>query len=259
MSRPEKTANLKYRYENWRGDTLAAAPSAFAQFLSERGYHPRSSAHGDKLCQLLLDDLLSGCSPLREFALSQGLVHRLNLTLNPGKPMSWNLDLVVGPARGPRSSALPLPNGTPEDIWLAIDAKTIMTEHGKARRNRQRDLNSLHDILHRQNPRMIVGGLVVVNIAQRFRSPLRPDTTSHRNIERLVEGTVQMIRDLPRAPPEGGPGLDAVGVIVVKHTNLPGDRTSVVEVPPAPPLGDPVHYETFLKDLCNAVRLRYYM
>jgi len=96
-----------------------------------------------------------------------------------------------------------------------VDAKTIMTEHGKARRNRQRDLNSLHDILHRRNPKAIVAGLVVVNMASTFKSPLRPEMTVHRNIERIVGETIDMFRGLPLSSDNStGVGLDALGIIV---------------------------------------------
>jgi hypothetical protein len=65
----------------------------------------------------------------------------------------------------------------------------------------------------------VVGGLIVLNIAERFKSPLRPEITTHRNVERLVHETVDMFRGLPLSK-KGGTGLDALGIIVISHTNV---------------------------------------
>lgn len=237
------------------------AEEEFCRFLSENGYHPRSSTHGDRLCELVLADLMARCSDFREGAARGKLVYKQNHTVNPGTPSSWNVDLVVGPPASstPPPSAEGLPaKAEPSDIWIAIDAKSVMTEHGKARRNRQRDLNAFHDILHKKNPKAVVGGLMVLNVAPQFRSPLRPKVTTHRNIERLVAETVEMMADIPRSPsPEEADGLDALGVIVVDFTNTEGSKCSLVTSAPAPQSGDRTHYESFLLDLCQAYKVRF--
>ncbi|MGH8622379.1 MAG: hypothetical protein ACRET3_09590, partial [Burkholderiales bacterium] len=152
--------------------------------------------------------------------------------------------------------------GFPSEIWIAIDAKTIMTEHGKARRNRQRDLNSFQDILHRKNARTIVGGLLVVNMAERFQTPLARQAegiTTHRNVDRLVTEIVSLMGGLPRATAFSGKqgGLEALGVIVVSHSNVPGESTSLVTTAPAPARDDRLSYASFLRDLCVAFSTRF--
>ncbi len=222
-------------------------------------YHPRSSAHGDKLCRLVLKDLLDTCAHFQRAAKSGKVVYKLNHVIDQGSPTQWNLDIVVGPPVTQTQKLLdgePIASGEPREIWLAVDAKTVMTEHGKTRRNRQRDLNSLHDILHRKDPKTIVGGLVVVNIAERFKSPLRPEVTIHHNVERLVRETIELFTGLPRSK-DGKAGLDALGVIVVSHSNLTEDETELVTDDPAPQLGDPVHYDTFLRDICEVFGQRF--
>lgn len=233
------------------------ADKAFVQYLSRVGYHPRSSAHGDTLCTLVLTDLERKCRALADLASRRKLVYKLNHTVNPESPLRWNIDLVLGPPVSADQSTLisssSIQRGEPRGIWVAIDAKTVMTEHGKARRNRQRDFNAMHDILHRSDPLTVVGGLLVVNLAERFRSPLRDaDVTEHRNIDRLVEETIEMFEELPRSPAQGGAGLEALGVIVVSHSNLPGEPTSLVSKRPAPARGSSIHYQTFLQDICEA-------
>lgn len=234
-----------------------------ANYLNENLYHPRSSKHGDALCRYLLVDLCETCETFSAAAISDGIVYKANYTIDPDSPDRWNADLVVGPPieRPTLANARVgrIAEGDPGEIWMAIDAKTIMTEHGKARRNRQRDLNSFQDILHRKNHQTIVGGILIINSAQRFQTPLarRVDgITEHRNVERLVAETVQMMAAIPRAV-SGHGGLEALGIIVVEHTNVIGEPTVLVNAAPAPRPIDALSYSSCLHDLCTAFTERF--
>jgi len=233
--------------------------------LQINGYHPRSSRHGDALCSYVVQDLVDLCPSFRKAAEQDRIVFQTNYTITPDSADRWNIDLVVGPpGEGcfPAEHRLgPIAQGDPGEIWVAIDAKTIMTEHGKARRNRQRDLNSFQDILHRKNRKTIAGGLLVVNIAKRFRTPLpraSGELNEHRNIERLVEEIVAMMGALGRADTVATQtGLEALGIIVVSHTNVSGDPTQLITTHPAPQPGSALSYAVFQKDLCEAFESRF--
>lgn len=237
----------------------------FARFLAENRYHPRSSSHGDALCRFFLADLQAQCPTFAQAAARNEIVFRTNFTIDPESLDRWNADLVVGPPLSPPTAKVPrlgsIAGGDPREIWLAIDAKTIMTEHGKARRNRQRDLNSFHDILHRKNPRTVVGGLLVVNMAPHFQTPLArtaQGVTNHRNIERLVAEIVGLMDALPKAAVQpGSGGIEGVGLIVVSHTNVPGEPTELVSRSPAPVGEHPLSYLSFLRAICAAFSTRF--
>ncbi len=241
------------------------ADVAIVNYLAANGYHPRSSKHGDALCGFLLTDLLDTCRAFRYAAERAKIVFQRNYTIDPDSPDRWNADLVVGPPSHAIATDAdrcgPIARGNPREIWVAVDAKTIMTERGKARRNRQRDLNSFQDILHRKDPKTIVGGLLIVNMAPRFRTPLprrSGELNEHRNIERLVAEIVTMMGGLARAPAGvGRPGIEALGVIVVVHSNMPGDESCLVRHPPAPAAGQPLSYASFLRELCEAFAARF--
>jgi hypothetical protein len=241
------------------------ADTRIVDHLTEQLYHPRSSKHGDALCAFLLEDLLATCGAFRRAAERDTIVFHANWTIDPLSMDRWNADLVIGPPTHPPDLGAtrvgPIAQGEPRETWMAVDAKTIMTEHGKARRNRQRDLNSFHDILHRKNPRSIVGGLMIVNVADRFQTPLTKQVegvTKHKNVVRLVAEIVTQMRALPKAGHDaGGPGLEALGIIVLSHTNIPGDRTTLVEESPAPTSDDRLSYRGFLDDLCSAFTARF--
>lgn len=236
-------------------------------YLTTNGYHPRSSKHGDALCGFLLTDLLASCPDFRRAAEHDETVFKSNYTIDPDSPDRWNADLVVGPPSSTITDDAdrsgPLAKADPKEIWVAVDTKTIMTEHGKARRNRQRDLNSFQDILHRKNSRTIVAGLLVVNMAPRFQTPLPRKSgglNEHRNVERLVAEIVSMMNGLARAEAQPGtPGIEALGVIVVTHSNVAGETSRLVTNPPAPQAGQPLSYAAFQRELCEAYTARFGM
>jgi hypothetical protein len=214
---------------------------------------------------MFLADLQAQCPAFAQAAARNEIVFQANFTIDPGASDHWNTDLVVGPPLVPPLEAASqlgeIGLGDPREIWLAIDAKTIMTEHGKARRNRQRDLNSFHDILHRKNARTIVGGLLVVNMSPHFQTPLartEQGVTTHRNIERLVAETVGLMEAIPRSTAEPGrEGIEGIGLIVVCHSNVAGENTELVTRSPAPVGDHPLSYVSFLRAMCAAFSTRF--
>jgi len=225
-------------------------------------YHPRSDAHGGAQCRYFVDDLLYESELLREAAEAGDIVYQEDYEVGEGG-LSWNTDLVMGPPEGevqtPLDGERGMAQADPEEIWLAVDAKSIMTEHQKARRNRVRDINSFADIMHLHHERAITAGILLINIAEKFDSPLRDpdDITEHRNVERVVDEILDMFRAIDRSDGEVSNNLDGAGCVVVEHTNLLGDdqQTNLLTEEPAPQPGDEVHYQTFvgiIRDLLEA-------
>lgn len=239
------------------------ADEAFAEHLTKNGYHPRSSHHGDFLCKALVYDLVAHNPRLAEAAQAGRLVYQLNFDMGTGKQQAWNIDLVLGPPVGspvPPGAGSTIRQADPSVIYAAVDAKGVMTEHGKARRNRQRDLTALHAVVHTFYPKAVAGGLVAINVADRFRSPLRPGDEANphpKNIERLVAETVDLFEGVPRATREGGIGMDAMGVFVVSYTNERGAKAWLVRDYPAPQPASPVYYANFLESFSAALLSRF--
>lgn len=235
------------------------APARFVEHLREKGYHPRSNVHGKTLCEYVLEDLLASCPKLKEHAADGRIVYDVQRKIIVGSS-EWNIDLVLGPPAGLAKyevTAKGIRQQPPATIRIAIEAKTIMTEHGKARRNRQRDLDSFHQFVHRYDPDTITAGLTAVNMADRFRSPLRPEPSVHRNVVQLAQGAVGLLRSLPIRSLRSEAGLEANAAIVVEHDNIDPARTRLVTAPPAPQVGDPVHYDSFLRRICDRYSQRY--
>jgi hypothetical protein len=248
-------------------------PTKYVEHLTENQYHPRSDAHSNALCRGVLADLLDQCEVLAEKARAGRVVATLNHTVTV-RYQRWNIDLAIGPPPGdpePPVEGSPIRFATPTTVELAFEAKGVMTEHGKARRNRLRDLQAFHSHAHNYDDAVVAGGIVVVNVADVYWSPTRDedDVTLHRNIETLAPDTVDLYRNIPlRYQPSEGPGMEGVSVLVVDHDNLrknenlPDDApapgvTTLVTDEPAPQTGDPLNYSTMIYRLCRAYRDRW--
>ena len=247
-------------------------PEVFVRHLAEHQYHPRSDAHSNAICNAILTDLLAHCQPFADKARRGEVVATLNHTVKVNY-QDWNIDLAIGPPPGspePPTTG-PIRFGVPATIEIGLEAKAVMTEHGKARRNRLRDLQAFHQYAHAYNPKTIAVGTVAINVSAIFWSPLRPagDITYHDNIATLGPKTVEVFRGLPlRHTPEEGPGLEAACVVVIKHDNLAKNPTPPLGAPtahaatlvlqaPAPQVGDPLHYATMIQRICTAYRARW--
>jgi hypothetical protein len=68
----------------------------------------------------------------------------------------------------------------------------------------------------------------------------------------LVEKSLDLLRALPAGSSgDQGPGLEANGAILIECDNIARENTRVVTVLPAPAVGDPFHYDTFLRRICD--------
>ncbi len=240
---------------------MASAPERFAAYLLRNPYHPRSNKHSNALMEFLLDDLLSLCPRLKEDSVAGRVAYELNRKVRVGTS-EWNVDMIVGPPAAVISQAppeRPIARSQPSNFRIACEAKTIMTEHRKAQRNRQRDLDAFHQFLHRYDQNTIVAAVAVVNIADSFRSPLRPRVTRHRNPMELVRASIDLLRTLPlRTHPSNGAGLEANAVIVINYDNSRPKKISTIHTAsPAPQPGDPLHWDGFVRRLCDLYTQRW--
>ena len=238
---------------------MSPNPEAFLQHLRTQGYHPRSDKHSNALSEALVADLLAACPVMAQKARQGLLVYDLNFTLSVGTS-DWNVDLVLGappPASTPPEGSAAIRRTRPSTIQIAVEIKGVMTEHRKAIKNRKRDLEAHHEHVHRYNNLAIAGGILVVNQAETFRSPLRPEVTHHKDPKSLVRHCLLEMRSVVTRPGLQGEGLEAKAVLVVDMDNQNLGATHFVTDAPAPPIGDPLHYDAFLQSLCTLYTQRF--
>lgn len=251
--------------------------NVFVDHLIKEGYHPRSSKHSDFLSEVIIADLLEECPAIAEKAARGELVVKLRHHQQVGYD-DWVIDIAFGTCAG---KAMPPPKQqsikftAPALIQIAIELKTVMTEHGKAQRNRLRDFSAFASHGHRYDPDTVLGALLAVNAAERFYSPLRKGDkvtlhgTKKASAREVAKATVDLFRSMPlRHSDSRSQGLDGVSVIAVEHDNLsihPDQNTyshlhkttRVAPIPPSPSIGDPMHYQTMVQRLCIAYSKRF--
>jgi hypothetical protein len=148
-----------------------AITNEFVQYLIEHNYHPRSSRHSDFLSLLIIRDLIDRCPLIRAKAALGEIVAKLHHHQMVGTD-DWQIDIAIGTCAGnpvpPTSAAellgsentsaltpAPIMFAPPVIIQIAIELKGVMTEHGKARRNRLRDFGAFLGHAHRYDPKLL--------------------------------------------------------------------------------------------------------
>jgi hypothetical protein len=230
-----------------------ALPQSFLAHLQAAGYHPRSDKHSNALAEAIVEDLVAACPLIATRAAAGDVVYDLNFDLVYGTA-TWNIDAVLGP---PPTGVQAPPAGqailrsTPSTIQIGIEIKAVMTEHRKAVKNRKRDLEAHHEHVHNYASNAIAAGVLVVNIAPTFMSPLRGGMiTTHRNPTALVQHAMNEANAINVRGGPTGYGLDAKTVIVVDMDNVNLPTTSFHTAAPAPPVGHPMQYDAFIQRLC---------
>jgi hypothetical protein len=256
--------------------------------VAATAYHPRTSKHSDTQSLVIIRDLLASCPILAKRAASGTLVGKLRHHQQVGHN-DWVIDIALGTPAGvpePPSSGDLIRMTAPALIQIAIELKSIWTEHGKARKNRLRDFNAFHSYAKQYDPKTIAAAFLVVNAAELFLSPLnlesrnREPVTWHRqrgkSSHQIAKEAIDIFRSIHlRSSMSDAEGLDALGVVVIEHDNLNylsgrpqysevqnkyGEfhkPSRVASVPPGLKVGDPLHYSAMIQRICNAYNQRF--
>ncbi|HUG66297.1 MAG TPA: hypothetical protein VMM76_01020 [Pirellulaceae bacterium] len=250
------------------------APEEFAAWLTGHAhkdkklgwiyrYHSRSDSHSIALCQFILKDLLHASPILREKALANRLIYRINCrhTFPNGKQKT--LDLAVGTPKIVSESARfadTIMTGEIDRVLMSCEAKTVMTEHGKSQPRVFDELGSSHEIVHQGDREAIAAGITVVNIASTFVSPLRQKNSDQLHVSQhkqphAAQRMIQHLRGLPIWDSSEGTGFDAYATIVVDCDNQ--GPASLWTESPAPQPGDRDHYDRFINQIVAAFAVRF--
>ena len=213
-------------------------------------YHSRSDAHSIALCTFVAEDLLAQCDALREQASSGKIAFGINIEHLWPNGKKKTIDLAIGRPKtlDPKGSSI---KGFPKavemsDALISCEAKTAMTEHKKSQPRIFDELGSSHEIVQ-GFPYALAVGITMVNIADKFASPLRQKSRKnifylpHRQPD-VAASMIQHLRGLPIREAVEQQGFDAYCTFVVKTDNI--SSASLWTDPPAPQPGDKDHYQT---------------
>ncbi len=236
-------------------------PASFLAHLQQEGYHSRSDKHSKSLAEAIVVALMAACPRIALDAHVGRLVFQHNHDVSYGNA-TWNTDLAIGPpAPGVPLDALPdvagMKRSTPIAVRIAVEAKAVMTEHRKAIKNRKRDLEAHHQHVHDHDPQAIAGGIIALNASTTFQSPLRQELSSHGNIDSVITHCLKEVNSITMAHGTSAVGLDAKCALVLVMDNVHHSGTSYLEKPPAPAVGNPIHWDAFIDRLCQLYTARF--
>ena len=189
-----------------------AAPQAYVDWTNAHlGFNPRSQANSNALSDFVVADLRHGCPEIDAAIQSKALA----LVQNPGvmtKVAERSIDLVL------RESATKL-------VCVSVEHKTIMTAHGKARKNRYGDIIAYCNHMHNHRKECIAGAIIIVNTSPVYSNPdafakdlVRPKF----EMDKVVADTVKIFGQIPlrELPEEPNDQPEALAVIVMNYDGV---------------------------------------
>jgi len=145
-------------------------------------------------------------------------------------------------------------------VRLSVEHKTIMTAHGKARKNRYGDLIAYCNHMHNHRKDCIAAGIVVVNTSPEYENPDRFAKRLKRpryKMEKVVTDTIRIFSAIPlrNQPDDPNDQPEALAVIVVHYDGM--RPATLITEPPAPGPEEAVHYNKFVGRICRLFEERF--
>ena len=197
----------------------------------------------------MVADLRASCPVLR-VALDSGELKSLKNPNVHTKVAGRSIDLVLHESGG----------GPKISVRLSVEHKTIMTAHGKARKNRYGDIIAYSNHMHNHRQDCIAGAIVVVNASPKYENPDAFAKGLERpkfKMEKVVADTVRIFAGIPLRNDVDEPNdqPEALAIVVVDYDGV--NPATLVKGPLAPHQGDGVYYEAFVKRMCALYERRF--
>jgi len=148
---------------------ITPADRVIEQILQDRYHDHRSARHSDIICNHFILDLLQQCPALADDIENSRVQYRLNVEVSG---LTHKVDLMIYEVDD--SDSVP----TLERARLCMENKSVITAHGKNRKNRQSDLSDFANLLKAKGPEAIVLGHVLVGTGIQYLNI--PDTVKRK-------------------------------------------------------------------------------
>ncbi|NLD44879.1 MAG: hypothetical protein GX657_15460 [Chloroflexi bacterium] len=224
-----------YRYIEWINNNL--------------GFNPRSQQQSDHLAQCVVDDLRALCPSIADALDAHQLAYTINMTV-------WSrvVDRVVDLVIHDRSQPGPL-----NQALISVENKTIMTAHGKARKNRLGDIVAYCNHVHNHSEQAIAAATIVINTSSDYENPdrFRKNTVRRQLAAEYIRNTMDLFTAIPLRQHVNEPydQPEALTVILVNYDGI-HEAELVTDYPALPP-DSPHHYNSFLKRIANLYKERF--
>ncbi len=180
-------------------------------------YHPRSNDLGKFVRKEVLADLVRVSAVIADLCKRGRLGCDVNVAITTPTGRRKKLDLILGEPVGehrPPSDGGVLKARIQRPLF-SLEVKAAMTAHAKASPRLVAELQSSLEVI-RTLPECAAMGVLVVNIAERFTSPLNlPGPNRHDQ----PQATLNLISDVLERVPVGGSGYDALAIVPIELDN----------------------------------------
>jgi len=217
-------------------------PERYVDWINSHiGFNPRAQENSNAMSEFIQDDLILASPKIADLIRSRAIVPKQNGNVKARFAVR-NVDFVF--QEGSKLPEIHVP--------LSVENKTIMTAHGKARKNRFGDIIAYCNHVHSHRPDCVAGATVVVNLSEQYTNPDSFAQGLERkrvNIEKVVADTIEVFRSIPLRDTRGEPTElpEAIAVIVVNYDGVNPARLVTTGV--APNSADSVSYDNFITRL----------
>lgn len=223
-----------------------SAPQSYVNWINTHlGFNPRGQANSNALSDFLVDDLQRFCPELSAHTASGEVTPVRNADVQTRVALR-NVDLVFRDKAGMAR--------------LAVEHKTIMTAHGKARWNRYGDVIAYCNHMHNHRRECIAAATVIINCSPGYENPdvfakglVRP----RFDMRKTVVDTAKIFTSVPlrSVPDEPNDEPEALAVLIVDYDGQKPAKLVTSDL--APQRDSPNSYDGFLSRICDFYRKRF--
>jgi hypothetical protein len=133
-------------------------------------------------------------------------------------------------------------------VWLGVEAKSMMTEHHKAQRNRRVEFNAHGLNMHAINMEAVRAGIIIINASDTYKSHTSGKVNQHGSGKGRVTSALRELINIAERTETGSPiGLDAMAACVVVVDNEDLKQAKWLGGNPAPADGQRLSYGRFIE------------
>jgi hypothetical protein len=226
------------------------APQRYVDWINAHlGFNPRSQKNSDALSGFIVADLCAASHAIEHLVRSEELAPLKNASVSTSVTVR-NVDLVFY-----EKHLLPKLS-----VRVSVEHKTLMTAHGKARKNRYGDIIAYCNHMHNHRKDCVVGATVVINTSPLYENPdafARGLERPTFNMEKVVKDTVRVFEGIPlrESSEEQNDQPEALTVIVVNYDGV--HPASLVASELAPQKASHVYYDNFITQLVAKYESRF--
>ena len=226
-----------------------SAPDEYVAWINEHlGFNPRSQTNSNALSDFVTADLLKLCPSLTKAISSKVIVSAKNADVQTRVAVR-NVDLVFAEKEmGPGA------------VRAAVENKTIMAAHGKARWNRYGDLIAYCNHVHNHRDACIAAAIVVVNCSPMYENPdsfAKGLQRPRRDMKKVVSDTLKIFADIPLrsliTEPNDQP--EALALVTIDYDGTNPAKLVTGELASQP--GTATHYDSFIGRICDLYNARF--